>query len=425
MIKSAKMKHSLMLYITLFLWVLTGGSVFSVMERNVLMLVFLACVLYHIFVNKSKLRANLTKSFVIVLLFVLFIIFINYVFSIKPQDIVKYIYIYMIFFTQGLFCIFVFSVFSYKRFISIFYRILKFIRLHAILNALIVTFFSFILFQHKVNDFNGYPVDTFYYIFNRFADQYSFNIGGISLIRNQGLFWEPGVLQLYLNLLLFFQLYIIKNNKFELGLTFLAILTTYSTTAYFICILTSSIAIVSLIKRRPLIILPICIVAFVFIFPFILGNVNNKLNGNNETSSMVRLYDLLQQWVVIKENFLVGVGLDDQRYAAIRDIYQLPQETLSYLGISPENRGSSNSIFFLLGTLGVPFSIVFIVAYIKQVFILRYKWLISLVLLLSVMVEPLLLKPFLVTFIISGLFIIFSKSQIRKSPFLIWKQDIN
>ena len=53
---------------------------------------------------------------------------------------------------------------------------------------------------------------------------------GIELVRNLGIFWEPGVLQIFLNLLLFIISFVKKERSHIFWLTLLAIVTTLSTT---------------------------------------------------------------------------------------------------------------------------------------------------------------------------------------------------
>ena len=61
------------------------------------------------------------------------------------------------------------------------------------------------------------------------------NLFGVEFCRNQGLFWEPGVLQIYLNLFFFLQAFILKQNRWLFLIGFV-ILGTYSTTGILILI---------------------------------------------------------------------------------------------------------------------------------------------------------------------------------------------
>ena len=61
------------------------------------------------------------------------------------------------------------------------------------------------------------------------------NLFGFEFCRNQGLFWEPGVLQIFLNLFFFLEAFIYKRNRWLLIIGFV-ILGTYSTTGILILI---------------------------------------------------------------------------------------------------------------------------------------------------------------------------------------------
>ena len=56
------------------------------------------------------------------------------------------------------------------------------------------------------------------------------SIFNFEFCRNQGLFWEPGILQIYLNMLFFLEAFVFKKSKLLLLLASVLIITTYSTT---------------------------------------------------------------------------------------------------------------------------------------------------------------------------------------------------
>jgi hypothetical protein len=420
--KSSKYLFAFLQNVLFLLWILTGGSVLSVIYRNGLMFFLLVWIILMLLVSRQKVKKKLVNAFFASLSFVSFCVLINYLFSVKPQDINKYIFIIFMFVVQGLLCIYFFSAFTYDNFLKQLYKILTLIRWHAFLSAIVITIFPFLLFMRVENEFNGYQAQSFLFIFNKITDQYSFNFLGLSLIRNQGLFWEPGVLQFYLNLLLIFQLYIFKAKRSSIVLTIITLITTYSTTAYGIMLIILSVAILKSFKRNPLSIVPVILAMVIFLYPLISSNLENKLQGDKQTSSMVRFYDLVQQLIVIKSNFFTGVGLDDQRYAEIRTHYLLPISIQNMMDFTANQRGSSNSILFLLGTMGIPLGGFWLFAYIKQPFIRDSPKLVSVLLILGVMVEPLLLKPFFITFIFSGFIVIYYKLT-GSNEISIWKPE--
>jgi len=133
-------------------------------------------------------------------------------------------------------------------------------------------------------------------------------------IRNTGLCWEPGVLQLALNLFLFFS---IKRNKsvLFLGLILLTILSTFSTAGYLIIVLNGLYYIIQQAKTKGNIGL-IVVVGLLFstiIFALIKQNTSKKFDSSN-TSGLVRLRDYYIGLELISEKPLLGHGIFDTQY---------------------------------------------------------------------------------------------------------------
>ena len=63
------------------------------------------------------------------------------------------------------------------------------------------------------------------------------NLFGFDIHRNAGMFWEPGILQAYLNILFFLELSFFNKNRVLLFLIIIAIISTYSTTGLFLLII--------------------------------------------------------------------------------------------------------------------------------------------------------------------------------------------
>jgi len=186
-----------------------------------------------------------------------------------------------------------------------FYRCLKFIFYHAsvgyVLYVLIAQIFSQV-------DFAGLSYYNLFYVFYVSAKDYG------SLARNVGLCWEPGVLQLVLNLFLFLS---IKRKKsiFFLCLIGLGILSTFSTAGYIIVVLNIVYFIILQIRNKasaPIIILVslICLSGF---FALIKGNASDKFDSSN-TSGLVRLRDFYIGVELITEKPLLGHGIFDAKY---------------------------------------------------------------------------------------------------------------
>ena len=66
------------------------------------------------------------------------------------------------------------------------------------------------------------------------------------------------------------------------------------------------------------------------------------------------------------------------------------------------DKGISNSIMFLFASMGFPTTILFLYMFFNQQIINDNKWLLMIIMVISVMSEPLLLRPFFFIFIASG-----------------------
>ena len=85
----------------------------------------------------------------------------------------------------------------------------------------------------------------------------------------------------------------------------------------------------------------------------------------------------------------------------------------SFFGVDQKieftDRGSSNSITFLLAATGFPTTIILIYMFFKQTIIRERKWLWMTIIVMSVISEPLLLRPFFLLFIVSGFMQFFNR----------------
>ena len=114
-----------------------------------------------------------------------------------------------------------------EHFLKRLYFVLTLVLFHAALNF----FFYFFIKNNLSVVYSTYSeFETFKNIFFYTTERGVVNIFGLEFCRNQGLFWEPGVLQVFLNMLFFLEAFIMRKNKSILIFSSLAILTTYSTT---------------------------------------------------------------------------------------------------------------------------------------------------------------------------------------------------
>ena len=124
-------------------------------------------------------------------------------------------------------------------------------------------------------------------------------------------------------------------------------------------------------------------------------NIEDKITGEGSTSANVRLYDLIQQVYISLDNPITGVGLDDQLYKNKRTEYSLNIDELEYDALE---KGSSNSLLFMMAAGGIPFTLFLLYCLIKQTIAKQNKILFFILILMSFMSEPIMLKPFFYCF---------------------------
>ena len=176
-------------------------------------------------------------------------------------------------------------------------KVLKFYTIHAIIGWILIIiapnlFVSLSIFENY-DDILG----VFY--------KYTRIDGFAGLPRSSGLFWEPGVLQIILNIFLFL---IIKNkgSHFYLIITVFAILIAGSTTGYLIM----SLQLIPLIitKDRSYYLIIILALLLSVVFNEMYDNIYDKIFGRHKHSGWSRLVDSIGGYRKIIKNPILGNG---------------------------------------------------------------------------------------------------------------------
>jgi hypothetical protein len=297
---------------------------------------------------------------------------------------------------------------STDYFLGIIRGILKLILYFSILN-----FFAYFVVKSQLIDaFGGYNNDfiteTYNYLFFYNTEKHVFNLFGIELVRNQGWFWEPGVNMVYLNILLYLEGFVFKRGKWTIPLIVFAILTTYSTTGIFIMIIVLVLIFMKSIKRNPVV---YGFLGLLIIYPLYYVAKSNFENKSVENASSMnkRIFDLVQPLLIASDNPITGIGLDIEHFQKYRSEYHLSDETQSLLTTETTEKGSSNSITFLMAATGFPMSLFFLYCLFKQNLFTYRKSIFMTIIVISVLSEPLLLRPFYLILIVSGMFAFFNK----------------
>ena len=389
----------------------TGGLIF-VFNRNVSYLFLFFTVLFGFFyVGKGLKKSNYYSAFLsFVTLFILF--FCNYFFATNFQSLTKYTFNAIIIFSTILVLLY-FNNQQQNSFLNSLYFALKLILYHSI-----ISFLSYFLISDSLFLISNHHHEclVYKYLFY-YSPKATVNLFGIEFMRNSGIFWEPGILQIYLNILFFIELTFFSKNKKLLLLIIFAIISTYSTTGLFLLILQILYFSQKDFKRYSRF-----FVVIIFALPlYLLLNLNlsdKVLSG----SFQKRLIDLTQPFYIALENPLTGIGLDLDSFQKEREEFYINSslnDILSNYGMQQDlqttNKGSSNSIMYVLAGMGFPTTILFLYMLIKQQIVRRDRLLWISIIFISVMSEPLLLRPFFFIFIISGFMYIFNRILESKS----------
>ena len=402
--------------VLLFLVLSTGGLLF-VFNRNLASIIFFIFLVGVIIFSSKGFKRNLVNSTIITCIFFFLLGLLNYYFAIVEQTSNKYFFNFL----TVLLCVFTLFHFRNNRnsqiIIERMHFILYLIALHAAIN--------FIMFFYVSDDLilitsTYHECETFMHLFFYTTEKAMVTLFGFEFCRNQGLFWEPGILQAYLNILFFLEAFIIRKNKKTLFFTALLILTTYSTTGLAILLIQMAAYLKQEIKKTKFVIPAILILAASSIIFSI--NVDSKIKGERQSSFQKRIFDLTQPISIALEYPLTGIGLDMFQFQKIRQEFYISSKSLesinSIFGVEKKvevtDKGSSNSIMFLLAATGFPTTILLLIMLFNQRLITHKRWLWMIVLLISIMSEPLLLRPFFFIFIISGFFDLFRRIKSHK-----------
>lgn len=266
----------------------------------------------------------------------------------------------------------------------------------ALINFILANTMSF-LYRYSTSE-SGFIVHTIFCIFNYNSN---FSLGPLVLYRNQGIFWEPGILQIISNILVF-NILIEENKSISKAiLPITIILTTFSTTGLMILFFIFIVKYRNIIFSKRILkiqnIIPILLISVYFI-PLMISNIEDKTSGNEKISYQLRMFDLLSGIQLIQENPILGVGMDSEK---IKNELSKKTVYIDDKEIS-EDRGNTNSIITLFISFGLPFAFLFLRAIYKQKVFCNYK-VFFVIIMLSLASEPLMYNTFIVLLILSSL----------------------
>lgn len=378
------------MFVATFLIVIGSGSIADIFLTKWLML-FSFGVLLLIYANY---KSAISRLFVISSAAIFFFLLFNYL--IAPY---KEIGNYLQLFTKSvnaLLFVFIVGINGTQLLITTLRKILILLLIYGIINYFIYPFIESNLFLIE-NEFQSY--NTFNYIFyygERFTEQYDFF--GIKLNRNAGFFWEPGVNQFYLNLLLFIELNLLKRiNKKIVALAIFSILSAYSTTGVFIL----GIQLFLYGRKKGVISKKTKVILSSFSAVVLYYSITYITTQKMETFSFaVRALDLVQSLEIFKNNLLLGIGINLDYFISLRGSYDINYEFIN--SRSDIDKGNSNSIMSLLLSFGLPLGGWLLISLFKQKIFQNGKLIFSLILFCTLFSSPLVFKPLFIALIISA-----------------------
>ena len=399
--------------IFMLMLILSTGGLLFVFNRNIASTLFLGFLLFVLIFMEDKWKKTKVNSILITFFMLVILGSINYYFSITAQTANKYLFHLLSVTLSSLFLFHFINNRTHQQLIRSLYVALGLIVFHSLFNAIAYFFLkdNLIIITSEYHE-----CETFMNIFFYDIDRATASLYGLEFCRNQGLFWEPGILQVFLNMFFFLEAFIIKKRKSLLLLTAIVILTTYSTSGLALLFIQSVVYLFNEFKTNKWF-MPFILALGIPIYIIFSLNVEEKIQGEKQTSFQKRYFDLIQPLFIALENPLTGIGLDVEQFQNMRQEFYISSSSLSYLeeqtGIESKVRGtekgSSNSITFLFAAMGFPTAILLVYMFFKQQIIKEKKWLWMLIMVVSVMSEPLLLRPFFFLFIVSGFTYVFYK----------------
>lgn len=377
----------------IFLLINGAGGIYFVFFRNELTFLLIGLLFIYLLFFIKKLKYSQFKYSFITLMILIFFLIINYLTAIPNQSPKTYIYYLTIFILA-----FLMNLTIKKNIVLYVYKVLIFYQYHALLTFILVIVMKNFFIPIEVSEERIY-YSLYFIFFHLPEDLHKITVFGLDFIRNQGLFWEPGILQLYMNILLYIQLFYIGKFTFNVFLTIFIILTTFSTTGFIFMLLLILYKFKEKINFKNFIyLIPVGIIVILLFTPLIISNIKDKFFGDHAMSSQVRLFDFMQSLFIIKEYPLTGIGLTQEVYSKLQKNFD---HILSMFSYNPE--GNTNSIMSVLIMWGIPIGFIWIFALYKQNIFSKEKKIFFFMLFIGLLAEPIFYRIFFVFLVFNGI----------------------
>lgn len=234
-----------------------------------------------------------------------------------------------------------------------------------------------------------------FYIFYRMDYE---TIGGIQ--RLSGWAWEPGCLQILLNLLLFLMIQDRNNGLKQLWWIVLLILATGSTSGYIVMLLNLSIYCLSHAKSSFFFIFFLVVIGQIVLLPFLMVNIDEKLmfsDNGISTSGIIRYRDFYTGLMCLRDYPLLGIDMTDLSTNPIYKKLEFESLNLTKVGADWYNYfdvaagGYTNGLFcmtMMWGVFGLYLLFRFFKCSLWRQFSKKYWYIVPIIFILSIISEP-------------------------------------
>lgn len=341
------------------------------------------------------------KDFIIIL-FALIFLLINNVLISPSFDSKSFFYQSLIFLVSYLFLL----QYKYKYDLSLeFFQAIKVLVYHALFGYFLFLILPQLFITRNINNMSYRTLGYLFYVSGNTFSGFS---------RNTGILWEPGILQLILNIYLFFNIRI-KANLFPLFLGFIGVVSTFSTTGFIVLGINFIYFLYKNYNIKNLFYVLLLSIFVSFFFSLIQSNLQSKLDGSSE-SGLVRYRDFLIGIDLIKEKPIFGHGvLENDDLVEKSIVYDLESDLFSskYLALNGEMSGGyTNGFFGLVVWYGIPIALLLYYLFLKNVIIrdtVFVKVLFSLMFFVTFFSEPITYTSFFIVFPFSSIILFNNK----------------
>jgi hypothetical protein len=387
----------LIIKVLVFLLVLSSGGILHIVFGAILSPLFylILCVLF-VKYNHGFHRDLLIRFGILQLIVGAFLV-LNWIIVPFDNELWFYVKLYLRITSVNIFLMYLLN--EKEDIQSHLFGVMKFISWHAVFNFMLAPLLILIASRYE----NQIKINTVLFIFNY---ESLFAFGPLEFFRNQSLFWEPGILQIYLNILFYLSVFV-YNNKFYRWLSALLIISTFSTTGLILLVVQVFFFYWKyLIYGKSVWWRLVILLLIPVLISFVYENVMVKTQGVGVASFDMRTYDLLNALNLTRIFPLTGIGMDMNVYKAIQNTYlssDLPDFTVNVFDMI-EERGNTNSTLMLFASTGLILGGIYYVTLLKQNVFTKKKVVVFLIILLGNMSEPLILGNFFLLFVCSAFY---------------------